>query len=364
MSFISNSFIYRSCVQIYLPALILLLLSPLSSGCGGDEGIMNKKSRVPLVEVEEAISKDITRSIKLVGTIEAARTARIASPAQGPVLECHVREGDSVEKGQVLLTIGRRRGAEDRADAAREELAREREDLRKIEKLVESGAVPGERLDMARLRVAEARARLSDALVNIDDFKVKAPWNGEISRVAVTEGHFLSPREVLIEMLDPGSLVIKFSVPEEESMNVETGQDITLLLDAHEGREFRAEISTIYPELDPRTHTRTVEAVPEVDIDMAPGMFARLIVPVETASEAVVIPAGAIVVTPKEKKTVFIIKDGKALRREVATGIEQGRMVQVTSGIAAGDSVIVSGNRKLHDGIRIRVMDDERRRDR
>ncbi|MBD3180418.1 MAG: efflux RND transporter periplasmic adaptor subunit [Candidatus Latescibacteria bacterium] len=364
MTQISNNSKPRPRFQIYLPALLALLLIFLSSGCGPDGGMENKKGRAPLVEAEEAVSKDITRSIELVGTVEAARTARIASPAQGPVLECRVREGDIVEKDRTLLTIGRRKGAEERASAARKELARQREELGKIKKLVDSGAVPGERLDEARLRVAEARARLSDAVVQIEDYKVKAPWNGEISRVVISEGHFVSPREVLVEMFDPRSLVIRFAVPEKESMKVETGQEVTLSLDAYEGREFRAEIARVYPELDRRTRTRTVEAVPEAVIDMAPGMFARLEVPVEKAVGAVVVQAGAIVVTPQEKKTVFIVEDGKATRREVGTGIELGRMVQITSGVAAGDSVIVSGNRKLQDGARVRVISSERQRDR
>jgi membrane fusion protein (multidrug efflux system) len=193
---------------------------------------------------------------------------------------------------------------------------------------------------------------------------VKAPWDGEISRVAVTEGYFVSPREVLVEMLDPGRLVIRFAVPEKESMKIEPGQGVVISLDAYKGREFKAEIVRVYPELDRRTRTRTVEAAPEEDIDMAPGMFARLKVPVEKASDAVVVKAGAIVVTPQERKTVFIVRDGKALRREVETGIEQGRMVQITSGVAEGDSVIVSGNRKLQDAARVRVMNNGRQRDR
>ncbi|MFO7916377.1 MAG: efflux RND transporter periplasmic adaptor subunit [Candidatus Krumholzibacteriales bacterium] len=316
------------------------------------------------MEAEDAISSDMTRSIELIGTAEASRMARIASPAQGPVLACHIREGDKVEKGRVLLTIGRRKAADDRAAAAREELTREQEELKKIEKLVESGAVPGEMLDEARLRVAEARARLSDALVNISDYKVRAPWDGEISRVYVTEGYFVSPREVLVEMLDPGSLVIRFAVPEIEAMNIGVGQKITLSIDAYGESEFGASILRIYPELDRRTRTRTAEAILEDDIDMVPGMFARLVVPVETVSDAVVIPARAIVVTPQEKETVFIIEGGKAFQREVTTGIEQGNEVQINSGVAVGDSVVVSGNRTLQDAVKVRVIDSGERRDR
>lgn len=344
-------------------AAALLALLSLAAGCG-DEGAVRKAARTPLVEAERAVSSTITRSIELTGTAEAARTARIASPAEGPVLELLVREGDVITKGDVLLTIGRREAAEDRADAAREELAREREELGRIEKLVESGALPGESLDKARLRVAEARARLSDALVSVEDYELRAPWDGEVSRVFVTEGYFVSPREDLVELFDPLSMVIRFSVPERDAVRVEEGTQIAVSLDAHGGRRFKARIERLYPVLDPRTRTRTVEAVLEDDIETAPGMFARLTVPVETAHDAVVVPAGAIVVTPREEKTIFLIEGGRALRREVETGIEQGGAVQITSGLAPGDSVVVSGNRTLRDGARVRVTGEGKEQDR
>ena len=364
MSLINKHLVSRARIHLSLGAVMIILLSSLPYGCGRDGGGGNKSGRIPLVEVEEALSSEITRSIELTGTVEATRTARIASPAQGPVLDCEVREGDRVEKDRMLLTIGRREAAEDRAAAARKNLAREQEELGKIVNLVESGAVPGEMLDEARLREAEARARLSEALVKIGDYRVRAPWAGEISRVFVTEGYFVSPREDLVEMLDPGSLVIRFAVPEIEAMSVGVGQKITLSMDAYGGREFEAKITRRYPELDRRTRTRTVEAVLEDDIDMTPGMFARLTVPVETARDAVVIPAGAIVVTPQERQIVFIVEGGKAFRREVSTGIEQGREVQIISGVAVGDSVVVSGNRRLQDAVKVRVIDNEKQRDR
>jgi RND family efflux transporter MFP subunit len=352
-------------VSCRLPAWIVLviLLSTLAAGCGGGGPESRKTGMAQTVEAEAAASGPMTRSLELTGTVEAARIARIASPAQGPVVECTVREGDRVEKGRVLIVIGRREAAEHRAEAAREKLARDEEDLEKIEKLVESGAFPGESLDEARLRVAESRARLSDALADIGDYSLTAPWDGEISRVFVTEGYFVSPREDLVEMYDPGSLVIRFAVPERDAVSVVAGTEIGVSLDAYGGRTFRAAIARLYPDLDRRTRTRTAEAVIEEEIEMVPGMFARLTVPVETVQDAVVVPTGAITVTARGKAAVFTVKGGKAFRRDVETGIEQGGLVEITSGVAAGDSVVVAGNQSLRDGAKVRVLKAGGRRD-
>ncbi len=338
-------------------------ISFLHAGCGG-QGTGKKAIGVPLVEVHTAASRQMIRSLHLTGTVEAAKVARIASPAQGPVQDCAVREGDEVEKGEVLLTIGRREAAEDRVAAAREELAREEGDLKTVMKLVESEAIPGEKLDESRLRVATARARLSEALLDVEDYRVRAPWAGEVSTVYVSDGYFASPREDLVEMFDPGSLVIRFAVPERDAVKVEVGTEIKASLDAYPGRDFTARIVRLYPELDRKTRTRTVEAVFEKEIDIAPGMFVRLIVPVETVEEAVVVPEEALVVTPQQEKIVFVIENGKASRRIVATGIEQAMEIQITEGISPGDSVIVAGNRAVSDGTRVRVMGGVKRSDR
>ena len=96
---------------------------------------------------------------------------------------------------------------------------------------------------------------------------------------------------------------------------------------------------------------------------MVPGMFARLKVPVEAVSEAIVIPADAVTVTARGETAVFTVKGGKARRHAVETGIEQGGEVQVTAGIAAGDSVVVAGNQSLGDGMKVRVLKGGKRRE-
>ena len=96
---------------------------------------------------------------------------------------------------------------------------------------------------------------------------------------------------------------------------------------------------------------------------MVPGMFARLTVPVEEAGEAVAVPAEAIIVTTRGETAVFTVEGGKARRHAVETGIEQGGEVQIISGIAAGDSVVVAGNQSLGDGMKVRVLKGGKRRE-
>ena len=350
---------YLTVYGILIMTVIMILLS--LTGCHSDgEASKPKSKNNPVVKIEVVTLKTMTRKIELTGAIEAARVARIASPAEGPVLHCTIREGDSVKQGQVILTLGRKRAAEELAAAARKELAREEEDLQKIEQLVRSGAIPAEQMDEGQLRVVRARAQLSKALESIEDYRIRAPWAGIVSKVFVTDGYFVSPRETLVEIFDPKSLVIRFAVPERELKNVHVGMKLSATLDAYDNRVFQAKITRLYPELDRKMHTRIVEASLAEEINIVPGMFIRVSIPVQIVNDAIIIPDASIVITPQGESVVFIVRDGNAVSRTVSIGIEQEQNVQITKGIDVGDSVVVSGNQKLRNNMEVRILENEK----
>jgi len=340
-----------------LLAFFLTAVCLMTVGCRnqGNEKTSQKKNS-PLVEIEEARLTTITKTIELTGTIEAARVARIASPAEGPVLNCSVREGDRVKQGQVILTIGRKRAAEEQVEAARKALAREEEDFQRIERLVRSGAIPAEQIEEAQLRVSRARAQLAKARESIEDYQIRAPWSGIVSKVFVTDGYYVSPRETLLVVFDPRALVIRFAVPEQEVENVQLGMTLSATLDTYGHRVFQAKITRLYPELDREMHTRIVEASLKEDVPIVPGMFTRISLPVQTVKDAIMIPEQSIVITPQGEKVVFITREGKVFSRKVSTGIEEKQLVQITDGVRAGDSIVVSGNQKLQDGMEVSIL--------
>lgn len=326
------------------------------TGCKKDNAPSNsQKKPTPVVQAVQATKGTISNELELTGSVIATRIAKMGSPAEGPVIDCEIREGDSVKKGQVLLKIGRRKAADAQVEAARESLSREKEELRRIEQLVKSGAIPAEELDMARLRVSRANAELSKAIESAGDYEIKANWGGLISKVFVSDGYFVAPRETLVEIYDPCSLVICAAVPEKYAAGVTTGVKVNVRLDAYSNKLFTGRVQRIYPHLDPRLRTRTVEIILEESVRLAPGMFARLNVLLETVKDTVIVPADALISTPKGQ-AVFVVEDGKALKRLVETGIEDGNRIQIKSGIRPNDQVIVAGNAKLKDGAVVRVL--------
>jgi membrane fusion protein (multidrug efflux system) len=113
----------------------------------------------------------------------------------------------------------------------------------------------------------------------------------------------------------------------------------------------------VYPDIDRRIRTRTVEAKIAGIPNVIPGMFARLTLKLKQVDDAVVVPLAALITTPEEGKVVFVVKDGKALRRKVKTGIEAADRIQILEGVNPGDKVIISGYKDLKDGMDVRVSE-------
>jgi membrane fusion protein (multidrug efflux system) len=336
-----------------LPAGVLLLLA---AGCSPTDP-QRAERKTPPQQVETALveMRTLTERLELTGSIEPTRVARMAAPVDRPVVACPVREGDRVHAGQLLARLGRAKGDDALAASARAEMEREETELGRIQKLVDTGALPGEELDNARVRMSEAQARHAQAIERLGDYRVSAPWSGVISNVHVAVGDFVAARAILVELFDPASFVLRFAVPEESAARVRLGAPIAATLDAYPGMTLAAEVTRVYPDIDRRTHTRTVEASIEGDVTLAPGMFVRLRLVLATVPEALTVPVESVVRRGGGPVVFVIASDGTAEQRLVELGMKGDGRVQVLSGVDPGESVAVAGHDHLRDGSRVRV---------
>jgi len=322
-----------------------------SSGTDG-----KAKKPKPLVVVQKVQLGDIAEVLELTGSVEPVIFARLASPAEGPVLRCTVREGDKVKKGEKVVVIGRKSGIESLLKSAEEDLIAEKEELERIEKLVESGAVPRDQLQNQRAKYMRMQAQFERMKESNADYEIVIPWDGVVSKVLVAVGNYVNARTVLVEIFDPKSLVIRVAVPESQSQQVSLGMNVPVSLDAYPGKSFQGKLSRIYPELDRKMRTRTVEISLTDQVELAPGMFARVEIPIKKAEQTIVAPQEAVLVTIKEKKIAFVIENGKAVLREVATGIESKGKVQILKGLEVGEQLVVAGNERLKTGMEVAIQ--------
>jgi membrane fusion protein, multidrug efflux system len=338
-----------------------LLLAALAAGLLGivpTTALAAKPKPPPAVSVEIVAPRLFVRRLALTGSVEPTITAELSSPAEGPVYDCRIREGDRVKTGETLLGIGRKSSVTANVTAAEEELERKQRDFQRFNSLSTRNALAADELDRARSELERARALLAQARQAAADYILKAPWPGLVARVHVADGKYVAPHTLLVDLFDPNSLVLRFQVQEAHAFAIAPDDRINVRFDAFPEQPFTLTITRAFPEIDRRLRTRTFEADLPLDRGkFAPGQFARIAVALQTVPNAITAPVEAVTSGTDGQPFVFIIDaDGKARAALVTLGAEQDGRVLLEGGLAPGDRLIVNGSEKVHAGESVRVV--------
>jgi membrane fusion protein (multidrug efflux system) len=266
--------------------------------------------------------------------------------------------------------------------------------MERINRLVERGGLPGEALEKARVNfvdlqsqkasaqqrldmlktgptktaiavqeamVKEAETRLELARKKVAEGLIAAPFAGVVTKVYVRPGDLATFRTPLLEISDPSSLVIRFTVPEAESGMSLASLPVEVALDAYPDQPFPGKIIRVYPEIDRKIRTRILEAKLAQPANLLAGMFARVRVILESAPNALVVSADSVITTPKGDSIVLVVQDGKAVRANVKVGIVRENRAQIVEGLQAGQKVIWAGHEGLKDGTPVQIGGEEKR---
>ncbi len=323
------------------------------------------------VEVTSVASERVEYAVTAVGSVEAYERVQVTARVAGVVERVHFREGDRVREGAALGEVEPARYAaavrSAKAVVARTEAGKAEVEaaLARREQAVAQnpGLIPGEELESYRTKlsvnaaaVLEAQAALDLAQLNYRHAYVRAPMAGSMETRSVQTGQYVQPGAVLGTLVRRDPLLLRFKVPETEAARLKSGLVASFKVRAQDG-DFQATITHVAETAE--VSTRMVAVLAEVDPAqrdlLRPGAFAEVRVPVGSASDAVVIPLLA--VRPSERGFVaFVIEGETARERIVELGMRTADgMVEVRSGVAAGETLVVRGAEALRDGARVRI---------
>ena len=198
-------------------------------------------------------------------------------------------------------------------------------------------------LAQAELTVARAKADLAEA-------DVLAPFDGVVTQQVFTEKSVV-PAQTTILVLSSLSWQVTGTIDEADAGRMSVGQPVGLVASGPEGQVITAEVASLAPSPDfAKTRAYTVLAMPNAQGgQLQNGLNVQVETTSATTAKAVFVPAGAIA-TRDGKTVVFVVTDGKAAMHEVKAGPRDGAQVEVDSGVAAGQSVIVDPPTSLVDG--------------
>jgi membrane fusion protein (multidrug efflux system) len=372
-----------------------VLLAAVAVGCGGSGASVtvapaDKPVKARVVAVTE---RQVRRNVEAVGTLFPMDEVTVGSEVDGRVARVFVDVGDTVAPGRPMVEIAPgelsltaeqqaaaldqvraqlgllegstdlgsvddaaevKRAAADRDDAA-SKFARARSlfeqnliargDFDEAEARAKSAEaawqMARQNVETLRAQVAQRSASLAFARKKLADTLIRAPFAGQVKQRLVTAGQYVKVQTPVMVIVNADPLRVRLQVPEKVAAYVAVGQSVSVRVDAHPDRTFEGKVSRINPSVDPQTRSFEVEALLEnKEGALKPGFFAKATIASSHVDTALLVPSEALRYRYGVYK-VFTVASGTLTEKDVKLGERQGTDVEISAGLAAGDSVAV-----------------------
>jgi RND family efflux transporter MFP subunit len=340
-------------------------------GCGREAAGAAGRPAVA-VEVAEVAPGEQVDAVDVVGSLAPKLAAKVKSEYSGTVAAVHVAEWVPVRKGQPLASLDVREADASvqalRAGLLQAQVSETRavRELERAERLKEAGLLTRQGLEDARTAREAAgattvavTAQLSAALTRLDKAVIRAPFDGVVAARGVNVGdrvENMGGADPMFEVVDNRLLDLTMAVPSSRLGAVRAGQAVEFTVDVVPERRFRGRVTSVNPTVDPVSRAGPVVAqVHNADGALKGGLFARARILVGTPRDVLHVPRAALQGWDPDHGTadVYVVEGGVARRRPIRTGASSGGLVEVVSGVAAGERVATRGAFNLRDGDRV-----------
>ena len=338
----------------------------------------------PTVKVITVKRGDISVPLVAIGTIFPEYESKIGPKISGTIEIVYVDEGDTVQKGQLLVQLDQKnlliavrqgqaavRVAEAQlkeAEVKGENLKKEKERLANLLKknvisqqkyddidTAYSMAVTG--MEVIRAQILSSRENLAMAEQNLSDTVIIAPFAGLIVERFINQGEFVStmPPSPLFLMMNIDKVKTEIGLPEIHIARIHIGNPVDVTVDTYPGIIFKGTVSTINPMVDPVSRAFTVKVeIPNKNHRLKPGMFARVKIYPTIHKGALIVPFKSVM--KREGTTVVFVIEGTTVKlRAVTAGITNEREIEVIDGVKEGEEVVVEGHYGMADKTTVRV---------
>jgi membrane fusion protein (multidrug efflux system) len=289
-------------------------------------------------------------AVRATGRVEAVQSIELRSDESGRITAILFKEGQYVAAGTPLVKIDDEML---RAQAARVEAERDlaKQKLERLTQLRTENAAPPADFDEAAAGARAAEATLEALRVQISRTTVKAPFAGVVGQRFVSLGDYVTPanRLVTLQTTDPQRIAI--DIPERHATQLKPGQTIDFTVASQPGKSFRATVDFVDPMVREEGRTILVKGrAPNPTGALRAGMFIEARLATSTRAGAVVVPEDAIQPL-RTTNVVWAVVDGKAARRTVQLGARTQGVVEVLSGVSAGETIVVGGLERMQEGM-------------
>lgn len=341
--------------------MMALALGIFAAGCKpAEEGKEAKQEVKPLaVETREVVSGTFRQTFEFPGVAQPIDERKVSAESSGRILEAPFEEGDRIEKGALMLRVDAKSSAA-QINVVRSQVSAAKREYNRIKMLANEGLATPQQLDQATSQLEQANLGLQQARVGQSMSTVRSPFSGTIAKKYLDKGEFAGPGQPLADIIDTSTIKLEVTVPESAVEFVKVGDKVKVTFSAT-GRAVTGQVIRRGVIVTQPTQTFPIEVhIPNEDGSILPGMRARVIVPKLTLPNAVVISRDALLEGVLQREAMVAVNQSADLAtaqlRVVEIGEARGNDVVITSGLEAGDKLIVQGHRNVVDGTAVRIV--------
>lgn len=335
-------------------SLVLLLMAPMLTGAD----TADKAAQRPSLVVTAPVSKGIVNPLQTyVGTLYYDKQSKLASDQEGIVGELFVREGQTVEKGEVLVSLDSRiLEANFAAKAAayeglKADLTRQERELERAKGLSKQNSISQSNFDRTfyaaeqlRAQVKAAKSELDALRIQLEKMKNKAPFNGLITTRNVEVGEWVGKGSIIATIVDPASIEARINIPAKLLDSLRSAENFQAKVG---DKEITVRLKTLIPVADAATRTFPVEMEVPRDLGFIEGMRIDVQVPTLQEQESLMVPRDA-VIRRFNQTVVFAAVQGKAVMIPVQViGYKTDLAAIRASSIKEGMRIVVKGNERI-----------------
>jgi hypothetical protein len=301
---------------------------------------------------------DITRSVQLLGEVRPNQQVALYAKVGGYVKALRADIGDRVAAGQVLAELEVPELIADEA-RTRAELALAELEHRRLQEAAKQAPdlVPRQQVDAAAAKLAVAKAAQERNATLLGFAMIRAPFAGVISRRSVDVGAFVPAATgggagpaALFVLTDFATVRVQAALPESEAGLAAPGQPVSVLAEAAGAKPYASQLTRLSGVLENPSKTMLIESVlPNPDGALKPGMYANVRLGIETHRGVRLLPLTAVIME-KAVATAYVHEAGKARRRVLKAGFNDGTNLEILDGLKPDEDVLVVGTATLTDG--------------
>jgi len=297
--------------------------------------------------------KSISELIEVPGTLLANEITEIHPEVSGRVIQLNVNEGRYVTRGTLLAKLydgdlqAQLKKLEVQLKIAEQTEARQSQ-LLKIQ------GISQQDYDLSLLNVNNIKADIEITNANIGKTEIRAPYNGKLGLKNISPGAYITPQTVITTITQTDPLKLDFTIPEKYTDKIKPGQLVSFKVQGKD-KAYSAKVMATEVAVEEATRSLLIRSVVQNrNSELLPGTFANVILSFDPDPNALMVPSQAVIPQARGKKLI-LFNGGTANFIDVTTGVRDSAFVQITEGIKAGDTVVITGLLSIKPGSKIQT---------